>query len=161
VEEYAKAQGLAIMQLKIDFPARMNSWHHPNGKIYMIPAGKYILMKPRELGNGDMEMIPYQVPSCRNQLLQAPRLKWVPRTKVRVDKEIWMGAERFRDIQTFENQTSERVQTTIKQVDMGALIAAGLLGLGLGYLFWFGKTATNTVVQTVSAVCAPGLPPAR
>ena len=161
VEEYAKKNGYAILKNNVDFPAKMTSGHQPP-KIYLIPKGKYIVYKPEEMANGDVVLTPIEVPSCRNQLVWAPKLKWVPRTKVRVDKEFWTTAERYLDKQTIE----KRFKDVNTQVDAGAIVGAGILGLVggliLGHIFWFGSgAASSSTVICPSGVCGPGFPMPR
>ena len=160
VEEYAKQNGYAILRTDIDFPAKMASGHNPAGKYYLIPKGKYVVYKPEEQANGDIILTPIEVPGCRNRLLQAPKIKWVPRTKVRVDKEIWLKTERYLDKQLI----TERYRDVKTQVDAGAVVLGVIGGLaagvGLGYLFWFGKGAASAVVCS-SGACGPGFPAPR
>lgn len=163
IEDYAKKNGLAILKTVMDFPAKMTSGHKPP-KIYLIPKGKYILYKPKEQANGDVLLTPVEVPSCRNQLVLAPQIKWVPRTKiktiVRVDKEIWVTTERYVDTKT----VVERYRDVNTQVDIGAVALGALggllVGVGLGYLFWFGSGATTIISGPVAGPipCPPGGP---
>jgi len=167
IEDMAKEKGYAILKNDVDFPAKMTSGSKPanSARIYLIPRGKYIVYRPEEQTNGDIILHPIEVPSCRNQLVWAPKLKWVPRTKtiskVRIDKEIWMGAERYADKQVI----TEKYLATKTQIDAGVTVAAGLLGLGLGYLIWFGHAATASSSIVIkgcpSGVCGAGAPAPR
>lgn len=164
VEEYAKKNGLAILKNEVPWPAKMTSGHKPP-KFYLIPPGKYILYKPEEQADGDVILTPVEVPSCRNQLLVAPKLLFVPRTKIRVDREIWEQetiktvSRRYRDTQVIE----QRYRDVRTQVDQGAsalwFLGGLAAGIGLGYLFWYGST-TAAVVSGPCAVGGPGpVPP--
>lgn len=169
VEEYAKKNGLVIFKNGIDFPAKMTSAKKrtaESAKIYLIPPGKYILYKPEDGENGDIVLTPVEVASCRNQLVLAPKLKFVPRTKirniVRVDKEIWGSTERYLDTKV----RTERYLDVKTQVDNGASalwFLGGLAsGVGLGYLFWFGSGAAASGPAICPAgACAPGGPAPR
>lgn len=173
VEDYARQNGYAILKNEVDFPAKMTSGKRrtaESAKIYLIPKGKYIVYKPEEMANGDIILTPIEVPSCRNQLVWAPKLKWVPRTKIitklRVDKEVWSATERYLDTRT----VTERYRDVNTQIDAGA-VALGVLGglaagIGFGYLFWYGSSAvasSSVVINSVcpSGVCAPGFPAPR